>query len=198
MSFLFLTFAVNLSSFRWRQFYWTSALHWLQRKKKSKLYLFHPVPLCFWGWVSLAAGWGKSSRRLSPQLFSSSLWGTRGTPGLNRIFNHSSMLGVYPRICYHLDVLIQREVTRILSGLKGLVLTWRCSSSELTLIPTDVWALWISTDSRYPTEETHSSRLYPKSHSFSHEPKPVTTCVMAGTRSTRKCKSFACWFTFLR
>lgn len=102
-------------------------------------------------------------------MFSSFLLGIRSIPGSNWIFNHSSMLGIYPRVSCHLDWRIYSDhIARLVSNgffwSKGAVVQIHSG------IPTDLHS------SSYPTEETPSSRSYPKSHSFSHESKSVTTC----------------------
>lgn len=106
-------------------------------------------------------------------MFSSFLWGIRSIPGSNWIFNYSSMLGIYPRVSCHLDWRIYSDhIARLASNgffwSKGAVVQIHPG------IPTDLHS------SSYPTEETPSSCSYPKSHSFSHEPKPWPR-VTAGT-----------------
>lgn len=163
--------------------HWTSALHRLQRKKKENIYNISSIRF-LWGWVSLSAGGGRSSRRLSPELFSSSLRGIQRIPGSNWIFNHSSMLDLPSGLLsFGLEDIFW---SYCLAGLEWLLLIQRCSSSDS--LPTHVWALRIST-----SPVTQRRKLIPAARIqnltlsvTSQSPWPRVT---AGTGSTRKCKS---------
>lgn len=119
--------------------------------------------------MSVAAGGGRSSRRLSPELFSSFLWGIRSIPGWNMVIQSIQHVGDLPSglLSFGLEDIFWSYCP---AGLKWLLLIQRSSSSDSLGDP------YRSPLVQLPNGGNSFQPLVSKISLFQSRAKAVTTC----------------------